>query len=266
MPRVERLGHGAEIVAQASPLSRCYAQGVGGLLGVEAAQSGARRRAAERAAGARRMKSIVVMAGIDRLRNFRFDLHTEVIREHEILAGALAELTDRERGSERSDRWMGQQAVHTIFGHGKLGIVEIVGVNGNAIRESGKPRRRLHARSYNGGFAAHSKALQVLADQRRHHRCRAGQRQAEAVQDRLPTQLQHVGRNIAIFRVYDELGDIFGQPRRLGERRALRSSRRCGEPLVPGCQRGHGQRTLDEISADHCDTPPVCVQLRTLTL
>ena len=258
VPGVERLGHGAEIVAQSSALCRRHAQGICRLLCIKAAQLGAGRRAAKRAAGAGGMKSVIVVAGIDRFGDFGLDFHAKVIRQHEILAGALGELADGEGGSERSDARMGQQAVDAILGHGKLRIVEIVGVNGNAIRKGGKPRRRLHARADNGGLAAYSKPLQVLVDEGRHHRCRARQRQSKAVQNGLAAQFQDVSRNVGVFRIHDEFRDIFREPGSLGKWCALGRSRRCGQSFATGatCREcGHGQRSLDEISADHGAAP-----------
>src|SRR2546428_1955572 len=66
VPGVERLGHGAEIVAQSSALCRRHAQGICRLLWIKAAQLGAGRRAAKRAAGAGGMKSVIVVAAWSR--------------------------------------------------------------------------------------------------------------------------------------------------------------------------------------------------------
>src|SRR5579863_5516795 len=61
VPRLKRLGHGTEIVAEAAALGGPNAEGIDRLLHIQAAKSGACRGAAKRAARSSGMKSLVVM-------------------------------------------------------------------------------------------------------------------------------------------------------------------------------------------------------------
>ena len=73
--------------------------------------------------------------------------HAHVIGQHELLAGALREFAHGERRRKRGDAGMREQAVDAILGGGELGIVEIVGVDGDAVGKGGEARGRLYGSS-----------------------------------------------------------------------------------------------------------------------
>ena len=146
MTRVKGLGHGAKIIAQAATFGRGDAEGVGGLRGIQAAQFCAGGGAAKRAAGARGVKAVIVMARRNGFGDLAFHFHAHVVGQNEILAAAISNFSQRESGRQRWNRRMCEQSVHAIFCGGELRVVKIVGVNGNAIGEGGEAWRRLDAR------------------------------------------------------------------------------------------------------------------------
>ena len=61
---------------------------------------------------------------------------------------------------------MGQQAVNAIGGDGQLGIVVVIGVNADPIREGGKSRRNLAARAdYRRSTRHEPEFIEMAADE-----------------------------------------------------------------------------------------------------
>ena len=215
MPRLERLGHGTEIISEASAFGSDHAESILCLQWIQASQLGAGRGAAKRSASAGGMKALIVMTGRNGLGNLAFNFHADVVGQHQIFSRSPSQLTDCECWREHSHRGVREKAVNAVLRRGQLRIVEIIGVNGNSVGKRREARMRLHCGANDAGLhIAHPKRLHILTHQRRHGGTRAGQRQSKTVQNRLLAQIDYVPRNVLVLRVDDEFGDILGKPRR----------------------------------------------------
>ena len=88
---------------------------------------------------------------------------------------------------------MGQQAVDAVLGDRQLRVVIVVGMDADAVGEGGEARRHLAAAADDGGAAlAEAEIVEMLANQFAALGDRAGQRQAEAVEDGLLAKLDHL--------------------------------------------------------------------------
>ena len=125
-PDVQRLGHGAEVHADAGAHARGDRDRVRRALRVETEQLRRGRRRAERADGARRVKALLVVLGMDRLGDLALDLEADQIRLEE--AGARRRRgARRARGSPRAAASSGASAARRCDPgvDDKLRVVEI---------------------------------------------------------------------------------------------------------------------------------------------
>jgi hypothetical protein len=174
------------------------------------------------------MKPILIVPWRNGFGDLALDFHPEVIGEHEIPPTESAALGQREGGRQYRYRWMHQQAVDAVLRRRELRVVEVIGVHRDPVDQ----RRQL------------GRAGAPCADHRR-HAARAGksvevagandgtvcpgarQRQAEAVQNGLLAQLDHLLGDILVTRIDHKVSDIGGEPRHVGES----ATRRCGRRL-----------------------------------
>ena len=183
---MERLGHRAEILAQAGRLAAGDRQRALRGRHVEAHQLGGSGGGREGAAGGGGVEAGLVVARGDRLGDLALDLDAEVIGEHEVPPGGFTQLGDGEGRRQRRRGRMGEQAIDAVLGHRELGVVIVVGVDADAVGEGGEARRHLAAAADDrGGALGQAEIVEVLAHQLAALGDRARQRQAEAVEDGL---------------------------------------------------------------------------------
>ena len=105
---------------------------------------------------------------------------------------------------------------------GELRVVEIIGMDEDAVGERREARGSLDAGADDARLrAGESETLDIGSNDRSHHGRRSRQRQPEAVEDRFLAENEHIVRNIGIRGARDEIGDVLGEPRRLGQRPRL---------------------------------------------
>jgi hypothetical protein len=145
-----------------------------------------RRRRADRAAGGRAVEAVLVMARRDRLGDLALDFHADLVGQHEVRTAAPVALRDRERGRQRGRRGMGEQPVDAVLRHGELRVVEVVGVDREAVGERGEARRQAQAAADHGAAlsAAMPERLEVAARDVAALRGGAGEREPDAVEHR----------------------------------------------------------------------------------
>ena len=136
---------------------------------------------------------------------------------------------------------MRQQAVDAVLGRRELRVVEIVGVDRNAVGKSGEARVSFHGRSDDAGLAC-----SVTPSDFTYCRTRGAMTDADPARARpKPSSIDFLPRaknvfgNVLVVRVHDEFGDVLGQPRRLGK--GINRLPRGGERFVPCCQRSHSE-------------------------
>src|SRR5207244_12418952 len=90
---------------------------------------------------------------------------------------------------------MGEQAVHAIFGDGKLGVVVIIGVDKGAIGECGKTRRQecLAANDGAAGAAGDAKCIEIAQNDATSLRRGARECESEPIEDRALAETGTVG-------------------------------------------------------------------------
>src|SRR6267378_3425328 len=101
--RLERFRHGTEIISEAPAFSGDNTKRVLCLQHIQPSQLRASRGAPERSTRAGGMKTLVVVAWRDGLGNLAFDLHADVVSQHEVFPGSPSQLTNRERWWKHTD-------------------------------------------------------------------------------------------------------------------------------------------------------------------
>src|SRR6202040_820834 len=91
---------------------------------------------------------------------------------------------------------------------GELSVIEIIGMNGNAVQQRGETRRSFHRRTNHGGFAIAAALLDVLARDRSAFGARTSHGQAEAIEDGFFAELDDFRGNIFVFGLQDKLSDV----------------------------------------------------------
>ena len=138
---MKRLGHGAEVLAQAAGLSGAQAQRAPRGFAIEAEELRGARGGADRAAGRGAVEALLVMARQDRLGHLAFDFDADLIRGHQVAAAPPVALGERQHRRQRRRGGMRQQAIDAILRHRELRVVVIVGVDRDPVGERCKTRR-----------------------------------------------------------------------------------------------------------------------------
>ena len=89
-PGMERLGHGAEVLAQARRLAGADAERAARLLDVEAQHARRARGGGDRADGGRGVEAVVVVPRVDRFRDLGLDFHAELVGGQHVEPRAVA--------------------------------------------------------------------------------------------------------------------------------------------------------------------------------
>src|SRR5581483_3430093 len=139
MAGMERLHHGPEILAQTTGLARRNGECAFDLICLKAAQLSASGSATKDTARSGGVKAIFIMARRNRLRDFGFDFYTKLIRKHQIFSAAAHRLCDSKGGGQYRHGGMRKQTVNPVLRHRKLGVVEVLHMNRNAIHKCSKP-------------------------------------------------------------------------------------------------------------------------------
>ena len=222
---MERLGHCAEILAQACRLAAGDGKRARGGLDVEAEQGGGGRGGGEGPACRRGVEAGLVVARGDGFGDLALDLDAEVIGQHHVGAGGTERFAHGERSGQGRGGRMGEQAVNAIRGHGELRVVIVVGVDADAVGEGREARGHLAAGTDDGCRARRqTKLVEMAANQRTALRDRAGQRQPDAVEDGLLAERNDVVGQILYGGGDDEIRHIVGQAGRFGDVVHRRSS------------------------------------------
>ena len=111
--------------------------------GIEPQQLGRRRRRAERAGGAGRMESFLVVTGMNRLGDLAFDLEAGQERLEKFPARHALALADGERGRKRRHGRVRQQPEDAVGARRELRIVPVERVAARAVQQ--RRRRRAGA-------------------------------------------------------------------------------------------------------------------------
>ena len=113
--------------------------------------------------------------------------------------GTAVALSQREHRGQRGRSRMREQAIHAILRDRQLRVVVVVGVDRDAVGKRRKARRQLERRSDDRAAAVGraAKGAQILAHDVTGFGRVAGERQAEAVQDRALAEAHHVLRDVA---------------------------------------------------------------------
>ncbi len=189
------------------------------------------------------------MPGRNGLGDLALDFNAHVIGREQVLPGAASRLTQRECRRKHGDGGMREQSVDAILGDGELGVVVIVGVDEVAVGEGGESRREfLRGADHRALARARSKRLNVFLHERRERRDRSGERQAEAVEDRLLAQRHHVIGNVFVTRVDDEFRDVAREAGCFGKFLSRARRGKCG--TAQRQPSGH-HRALAEIATLH---------------
>jgi len=141
VPRLVGLGHGAEIFAQAPGVAGNQAKGLQRFRKIEIEEAGAGGCRTERPASSGGVKTIFIVSRGDGFCDFALHFHAQVIRRHPFFSTDSALFRKRKERRQNGNCRMRQQSVHAVLCGGKLRIVEVVGVNGDAVYKRGKSRR-----------------------------------------------------------------------------------------------------------------------------
>src|ERR1700730_10586665 len=105
---------------------------------------------------------------------------------------------------------MDEQAVDAVLGGGKLGVVEVVRVNGNAVHECRKTRGSFLRGTNDGSHAiAASRSLNEFTRDRTTFGARTRQSQAESIQDGFLAKFNYIGWNVFVPRLENKVPDVF---------------------------------------------------------
>ena len=158
------------------------------------------------------MEAFLVMARVDGLCDLAFDHDAHMVGLHQRPARGAHALGGGQRRRSRRRGGVGEQAVDPVAGHRELGVVVIVGVNGDAVgerREAGRGRHR--GADHRGRPAGAAEGFEMGAHDAPAGRHRTGERQPEPVEDRLLAQLDHVVGDVVDGGGGDEVGDMGGE-------------------------------------------------------
>ena len=151
---VQRLGHGAEVHANAGRRACGDRQRVRGLAGVEPQQLGRRGRRAEGADRAGGMEAFLVVTRMNRLGDLALDFEAGQERLEKFRARHALPLADGERGRQRRHGRMRQQPEDAVGARGELRIVPVERVAARAVEQ--RRRRRAGAECGSGPNAVAS--------------------------------------------------------------------------------------------------------------
>ena len=132
---MEGLGHGAEVFPQACRLTARDGQSAKHGLFVQAHEFAGRTGAGEGATGGRRVKTSLIVARVNGLRDLALNLHTELIGQKDICTRCIQSLALGNGRWQSGRGGVSQQTIDTVFGDGELCVVIVVCVNANAVGE-----------------------------------------------------------------------------------------------------------------------------------
>ena len=213
--RMKRLGHGAEVFAQSGGLRGAQAQCAARGFAIETEELRGARGSADRAAGRSAVEAVLIVARQDRLGDLAFDLYPDLIGGHQLTAALPIPFGERQHRRQRRCRRMGEQAIDAILGHGELGVVIVIGVNGNSVGERREACWQAHIASDHGAadhaaatFGCNAQRCKVATSDVAGLRRRAGERQADTIEHRTLAEVGHVGGHVLCARGYDEAGNV----------------------------------------------------------
>ena len=149
--RMQRLGHCAKILPQASGFAGPDSERGQYARPIESINLRRGRRGAKRPNGSGAMKSVFVMPRGDCFRDLALHFNPDVVSEQEFLSGDRSDFRPRRAaGSTGAVGWV-SKPIDPIFCDGKLGIVVIVSVDANSIGKSRKSHRSLQRRANHRG-------------------------------------------------------------------------------------------------------------------
>ncbi len=211
--RVKRLGHGAEVLAQAGGLAGAYAQRAARLLDVEPEHAGRAGRRGNCADRCGRMEAVVVVPGVDGLRQLGFRLDGKLVGGEHVQARAIVALAQRQHRRQRRGGGVREQAVDPVFGNGELRVVVIIGVDGDAVRERGEARRHFHGGTDDGRalVGRNAERLEIGAHDAAGFRGIAGKREPQGIEYRALAESHDIGGDVGGVRVRHEFCDIGGE-------------------------------------------------------
>src|SRR5262249_34865409 len=140
---MKRLRHGAKVFAQAGGLTGGNSQRADSGVEIQADDSCGSRSGSNRATCSRAMKSLLVMARRDGFGDLTLYFNADMIGGHQVAPGHFPSFGSGKRRRESSRSRVSQQTIDAIFSHGQLSIVVVVGMDTDAVRESGEARWRL---------------------------------------------------------------------------------------------------------------------------
>ena len=86
-----------------------------------------------------------------------------MIGKHQLPSGRSLQFRKRKNRGQHRRCGMNQQPIDAIFGSGQLCVIEVIGMNGNAIRECSETGRDSHAASQDPcAGLLETKVLQIL--------------------------------------------------------------------------------------------------------
>ncbi len=103
------------------------------------------------------MEALLVVPRENGFGNFALDLDGHLIGRHQVQAAAPVAFGESQNCRQCWRRRVGQQAIDAILGDRELGIVVIVGMDENSVREGGKAGRQTQV-------AADHRATALLGD------------------------------------------------------------------------------------------------------
>ena len=189
---MKRLGHRAEVHADAACHARRDPDGAGRVLPVEPEDLGGACRRAEGANRARGVEAALVVVGLDRFGDLALDLEAGQEGFQELRPGDSELLPGGERRRERRHRRMRQEAEDPVRRARELRVVVIERVPRRRVCERREPRGSLHRVAPEHGGLRPARALsQLTADDAARLGRAAGQDHRAAVDQAAPALADH---------------------------------------------------------------------------
>ena len=113
---------------------------------------------------------------------------------------------------------MGEQAVNAILGNGELGVVVVIGMDGNSIGERREACGQAHIASDHGAavFGCNAQRCKVATSDVAGLRRGAGERQADAIEHRTLAEVGHFAGHVLSARGYNKAGNVVRKRRIVG--------------------------------------------------